>query len=145
MQDLSYHERLKVLNLYSIQRRRERFVIIYMYKIHMNIVPNPGVQFKTNERTGVKAELPLIKANTPAYMKNMRMNSFGYLGPRLFNVLPVYLRNFEPTTATTNIIFAFKKQLDNFLAKIPDEPTDYGHPRQANTNSIIDQINYKRD
>ena len=33
LQDLNYHERLSVLNLYSLQRRRERFCIITMWKI----------------------------------------------------------------------------------------------------------------
>ena len=29
MEELDYHERLKKLNLYSLERRRERFMIIY--------------------------------------------------------------------------------------------------------------------
>ena len=29
MEDLDYHERLKKLNLYNLERRRERFMIIY--------------------------------------------------------------------------------------------------------------------
>ena len=33
MQGLSYPERLAVLKLYSLQRRRERYIIIYVWKI----------------------------------------------------------------------------------------------------------------
>ena len=33
MQGLSYPERLTVLKLYSLQRRRERYIIIYVWKI----------------------------------------------------------------------------------------------------------------
>ena len=33
MHDLSYNERLKALKLYSLQRRRERYCIIYVLKV----------------------------------------------------------------------------------------------------------------
>ena len=33
MKDLSYPERLCALKLYSLQRRRDRYIIIYMWKI----------------------------------------------------------------------------------------------------------------
>ena len=33
MRDLSYHERLQALRLYSLQRRRERYCIILIWKI----------------------------------------------------------------------------------------------------------------
>ena len=40
LKDLSYKERLSVLNIYSLERRRERYLIIYIWKILENIVPN---------------------------------------------------------------------------------------------------------
>ena len=40
MNDMSYHERLKSLGLYSLQRRRERYCIIYIWKIVEGLVPN---------------------------------------------------------------------------------------------------------
>ena len=40
MQGLSYPERLSVLKLYSLQRRRERYIIIYVWKILECQVPN---------------------------------------------------------------------------------------------------------
>ena len=54
MSALSYWERLKVLKLYSLQRRQERFKIIYLFKIMQNFVPNPGISITENERTGYK-------------------------------------------------------------------------------------------
>ena len=38
--DLTYWETLKHLKLYSLQRRRERYIIIYTWKMIENIVPN---------------------------------------------------------------------------------------------------------
>ena len=35
-----YDERLKLLNLYSVQRRRDRYQIIYFWKIIEKLVPN---------------------------------------------------------------------------------------------------------
>ena len=40
MQNLSYHQRLNALRLYSLQRRRDRYIVIYMWKILENLVPN---------------------------------------------------------------------------------------------------------
>ena len=40
MQDLSYHERLQALRLYSLQRRRERYCIILIWKIIENKAQN---------------------------------------------------------------------------------------------------------
>ena len=37
---LSYSKRLEVLKLYSLQRRRERYGIIYVWKIIEGLVPN---------------------------------------------------------------------------------------------------------
>ena len=40
MKDLDYKTRLNRLGLYSLQRRRERYLIIYIWKILENLVPN---------------------------------------------------------------------------------------------------------
>ena len=40
MNDMSYHERLKSLGLYSRQRRRERYCIIYIWKIIEGLATN---------------------------------------------------------------------------------------------------------
>ena len=40
MQSLEYSERLASLKLYSLQRRRERYCIIYVWKIIEGLVPN---------------------------------------------------------------------------------------------------------
>ena len=40
MRDFSYSKRLEILKLYSLQRRRERYSIIYVWKIIEGLVPN---------------------------------------------------------------------------------------------------------
>ena len=40
MKGLSYPERLTVLKLYSLRRRKERYMIIYVWKILDGLVPN---------------------------------------------------------------------------------------------------------
>ena len=116
-----------------------------MFKILKEIVPNPGIEFKTNERTGVWAIVPKLKKNQPTYIKKMKQNSFNFIATKLFNRLPKYLRSFEPSPDVNNITFAFKSQLDKFLEKIPDQPTVYGDRnmiRAANSNSLNEQVNY---
>ena len=86
MQGKTYWQRLRILGLYSIERRRERYIIIYMYKILHELVPNINIEFRFNERTGVHANVPFIKQTTPAYIKQMKWNAFSYIGPKLFIV-----------------------------------------------------------
>ena len=40
VQHLNYSERLHELKLYSLQRRRERYIIIYICKITQHMMPN---------------------------------------------------------------------------------------------------------
>ena len=40
VQHSNYWERLHVLKLYSLQRRRERYIIIHIWKITLHMVPN---------------------------------------------------------------------------------------------------------
>ena len=58
MEGYDYAERLKALNQYSIQRRHERYKIIYAYKIKEGLVPNisevHGLQFSYHERRGCR-------------------------------------------------------------------------------------------
>ena len=50
----SYQERLSNLKIYSLQRRREIYIIIYVWKILENLVPNlvKPLQFYVSDRRG---------------------------------------------------------------------------------------------
>ena len=52
MAGLSYPERLNVLKLYSLQRRREIYIIIYVWKILEGLVPNLFSPICTLDRRG---------------------------------------------------------------------------------------------
>ena len=49
MHSLSYENRLKCLNFYSLQRRRDRYTAIYVWKIMEQIVPNLSPPMCLNE------------------------------------------------------------------------------------------------
>ena len=141
MKDQNYWERLKILKMQSIERRRERFVIIYMFKILNNLVPNPGISFKQSARNGTLAIVPLIPSSTPSNIRKLRHQHFNFVGPVLFNLLPNDLRDFH--SAGEDVVFAFKNALDSFLSSIPDQPTVYGLQRASASNSLKEQILYK--
>ena len=54
MAGLSYTERLNDIKLSSLQRRRERYIIIYVWTILEGLVPNifPHIYTKTSNRRG---------------------------------------------------------------------------------------------
>ena len=139
MDGLDYWSRLNVLRLYSVQRRRERYIILYVFKIIHGLVPNCGLNFSTNPRTGIHAIVPKLDQNKPCLALQMQENSFAYVGPKLYNSIPSSLRrryhNIDP-------VLTFKTDLDCILTNVPDEPTIPGKIRRANTNSLIDQFYY---
>ena len=130
MQNLNYNERLKELHLYSLQRRRERYIILQMWKIYKEMTPNDvGLQFYSTIRKGFKCRRPLHKSRQ-RHLNTLRFHSFTSLGPALFNLLPVSVK--EASTLST-----FKTRLDRFLKKFPDTPPTRGYVN-ANSNSLVD-------
>ena len=134
IKDLRYWDRLKYLNLMSLQRRRERYCIIYMRKIFYCKVPNDiNVEWRFNPRLGFKATLPKMPINKK--ISTAYESSFSVNGPRLWNTLPKDI-NCEPDFNT------FKILLDRFLLSFPDEPPTHGYTSR-NHNSIIDWCRHK--
>ena len=129
MYEMNYWEKLKALNLQSLQRRRERYCIIHMWKILNNTAPNDlNIGFHYNSRRGTKASLkPVIKANSRFQTKHD--NSFVHVGPSLWNLLPK-----EVNTETS--LPSFKVALSNFLDRYPDNPPVHGLS-YINDNSLL--------
>ena len=120
MEGLNYAQRLKELNMYSIQRRHERYKIIYVYKIKENLVPNisdtHGLQFFSSRRHGCMCRMP----SYPLYHNRAviaRNNSFALTASLLWNSLPKHIRDISGLSVLT-----FKRRLDKVLMLYPDEP-----------------------
>ena len=140
-----YWDALDCLNMLSLQRRRERYQIIYVWKIMEDLVPNPVIAsdndssklitFNVSPRRGRFCVLPNIKSTAPVLVKNLRYNSFHMHSCRLFNLLPKDLRDL--TGCDTE---HFKIKLDIFLATLPDTPNLPSLRKfcSASSNSIID-------
>ena len=112
-------------------------MVIYIWRILEKQVPDltSGKIYSINVggRLGRKCSFPSIKNNAPTEIKNIRYACLSVKGPRLFNALPAELRNL------TNIsVKAFKRQLDRYLARVPDEPLIPGYTamRRADSNSL---------
>ena len=137
-----YWQRLFKLKLFSLQRRRERYTILYIWKIIQGMVPDPGITYApTNSNTGIKLLLPPLTG--PAPVRRLKEQSLSYHGVRLYNTIPsnildAYTEGNDRPLAPETI----KKRLDRFLWRIPDEPYSTSIPRRAPTNSILDQTKY---
>ena len=143
MQLLSYWEQLSTLSLYSLERRRERYIIMYVWRILEGLTPNfnqpdaGGIRMLYSERRGRSCHVPAVRQYIPASVQNIRYSTFGVVGPKLFNVLPPELRNI-----TNCSLDSFKCQLDKFLKTVPDEPLVPGYTlyRRAESNSLIHMV-----
>ena len=138
MQSLSYWDQLQQLGLYSLERRRERYIATYEWKILEGIVPNisddHGISAQKHPRRGRECRVPKVSTSAPSRIQTIRFSSFAVKGPRIFNSLPKHLRNFTGGTVDN-----FKHRLDVYLQNIPDEPLIPGYTafRTVNSNSII--------
>ena len=138
--EINYWERLQQLYLYSLQRRRERYCIIYTWKILENMVPCPYSQGKPSVETHLHPWLGRLCTRraitaTSQRLKTLEAENFINFAPKLFNCLPGHIRG-QANCSTV----AFKRHLDVFLKKLPDEPPVPNSPqsRSALSNSIID-------
>ena len=137
LENLSYWERLKAMNLYSQERRRERYMIIFLWKISQNMIKGYSVPFSTSERRGRTVVPHQVDPSAPAVVRRARESSLSVKGARIFNLLPVTLRNIDCDNVEN-----FKSELDKFLSLVPDQPTIPGHPRAAETNSLLENSDF---
>ena len=102
-ESLDYWERLAELEIYSQERRRERYSIMFMWKISQQLVQGYNVEFMQNPRRGRLAVVPSPSPCTaPA-----RETSFKVQGSRLFNLIPMELRGVDGS------VVKFKASLDS--------------------------------
>ena len=143
---MNYWDALKELGLYSLQRRRERYQIIYLWSILEAKVPNiistsgsPLIrtQSEADSRNGRTIRVPTLKRSP---FSSLRSHSLPFYGAKLFNSMPRSLRNLTDISKVT-----FKRELDVWLNNILDQPLirTYTQYRLANTNSILDMSSTK--
>ena len=134
VKDKTYWDRLKILGLHSLQRRRERYIIIHAWKIHNNLAPNDiNMEFYHHPRLGWRAKLPKLDSKATQAAKTLLDSSFAVHGAKLWNILPEEVN-------TVDKLAAFKIVLAKFLDRIPDNPPVRGYST-TNTNSIISWCN----
>ena len=133
---LNYWEQLGKLKMKSHERRRERYLIIYTWKVLEAQVPAiGGIRSSENARRGRLCIIPGLNNRAPERIRNLREASFTTHGPRLFNTLPAKVRNITGCSIDT-----FKAKLDRHLSLVPDEPQIQGYTaqRRSETNSLLD-------
>ena len=136
---LGYWARLKALELYSLERRRERYIVIYTWKMLEGLVPNIGVDSKNHLRLGRICKVPYANNRARAQVRTLKNMFLTVRGPILFNALPIKIRS-----VTGVSVDSFKNQLDKFLKELPDDPATPGYHRRAISNTIADQAALRR-
>ena len=130
-QQLDYYQRLTKLKLMSLQRRRERYILIHMFKILQNISPNDlNIKFVFSDRRGIQAVIPPLHRRASSRAQRTYDDSFGMLGPRLWNILP-------KSTTLQPTLGSFKSSLQKMLDATPDQPPTRGYT-PTNHNSLLE-------
>ena len=134
---LDYWNRLEALKLYSLQRRHERYIIIYTWKIMEGLVPNftlNPINYFINDRKGIRCAIPHIKGQ--GRIKRLRETSLALRGPRLFNELPKEVNMLRGVSTET-----FKAALDKHLSKVADRPVLLGYFEEegGTSNSLLER------
>ena len=115
-----YDERLKLLNLYSIQRMRDRYQIIYLWKKIGELVshlstPITFTYSERRDRSCVVSHVNMGRLGTLSY------NSLRWRSITMFNKLPKYVR-----IVSSCFVYKFKSQLDKHLRNMVDLPCQSG-------------------
>lgn len=137
LDDQDYWERLHSLRLYSQERRRERYQIIFIWKVLQGFVQGYSVSSQQNPRRGRLIVLDRYHSTAPAPVRKAREASLSVKGAQLFNSIPRSLRDIS-----TGTVDQFKAGLDSWLSSIPDQPTIPGRLRAAQSNSLLDQATF---
>ena len=123
-------DRLVHLSLMSLQRRRERFIILHMWKIlHHKTSNDLDIQFVVRPRFENLAIIPSKRRASSAANQSLFDNSFAVQGPKLWNAIPYHLN-------VTKDLERFKDQLTKFMLSLPDKPPIRGYT-PPNSNSLL--------
>ena len=103
---LSYSKRLEVLKLYSLQRRRERYGIIYVWKMIEGLVPNLSdpITCSFSDRRGRTC---VVCHSGAGRLGTLKYNRFRWRSIRMFNRLSKSIRMLSSCS-----VVGFKSKLD---------------------------------
>ena len=121
--------------MYSQERRRERYLIIFIWKLAMGLAKGYTMDFSHSPRRGWSAIPKPVNMSAPASVKRAREVSLAVKGAALFNLCPRGLRDMASEHQDR-----FKDNLDAWLHDIPDQPTTPSCQRAAKSNSLMDQV-----
>ena len=134
----NYHTALEQLNLYSLERRRQRYLAIQIWKILEGLAPN------LNEINGIKQQHGISHrrgrechifnlTQTPSHLQAIRKQTLRCAGVKIFNELPKEIRNI--TNTSVNV---FKGNLDRYMQSTADTP--YLRNAHARQNFTLNPI-----
>ena len=130
MRDMLYWDCLIHLSLMSLQRRRERFIILHMWKILNETASNDlNIQFVIRPRFGNLAIIPSARKNSTSVNRSLFDNSFAVQGPKLWNAISYHLNVIQD-------LQLFKDRLTKFMLSLPDKPPIRGYAT-LNSNSLL--------
>ena len=114
---MNYWDRPKHLDLYSLQRRRERYIVILVWKIYRGVIPNNiNIIFQHSDRRGVTCLLPLGNSKYSTSINNMTFHSFSSTVAALYNAVPSEIKSIPTLTK-------FKAALDKLIASFESSLT----------------------
>ena len=118
----------------SLQRRRERYTIIHVWKILHKTAPNDiNMTFYSTRRRGKCCRVPPVIINSKQKYQSRYDDSFHVNGARLWNSLPKAVKRKK----TFN---SFKSALTTLLLQLPDNPPI---PGTASENSLLYLLAYR--
>ena len=128
LKQLDYWGKLELLRLYSQERRRERYMLCFLWKLSRRLISGYNIKWQRSDRRGLYAVPTSLVRGAPVAVRRASERSLSVRGARIFNLLPASLRN------EVGDFGRFKNHLDIFL------PTTAGLARGAGTNSLLDKL-----
>ena len=120
--------------LMSLQRQRERFIVLHMWKICNGKAPNElNIRFEYHPRMGLTAKVPPLRKHCALANQTLYENSFGMRGQRMWNCIPADIR-------VIKIMDTFKSKITQSMLSVPDTPPIRGNSL-INLNRILEWRN----
>jgi hypothetical protein len=141
LEEDEYHEveevHLGSFQLFSRERTRERYYIIFVWEIAQQIVPGYDLRF-SHGRTGRYCYVGSINSSRTEEDQKREENTLKVKGAKLFNLLPSNLRNYGGDVTT------FTTYLDRFLLDIPDNTKCPLRACKGSENSLLELIHINK-